>query len=49
MVLHEDLRHVNDGSQSFYAFTLPGTHRLGQDLQLQLLPLSHLLTLSLRS
>lgn len=48
MVLHENLRHVDDGAQGLNALPFPTTHRLVQNLQLQLFPLPHILTLGLR-
>lgn len=48
VVLHEDLRHVDDRAQGLNALPFPTTHWLSQNLQLQLLPLPHLLTLRLK-
>lgn len=42
-----DQRHVGHTPQALHALSLPGPHRLGQNLELQVLPLSQVLALSL--
>lgn len=45
--LDQDLGHVDDAAQGLDVVALPVADGLGQDLQLQFLPLPHLLTLRL--
>lgn len=44
---HVDLRHVGHAPQALHALSLPGPHRLGQNLELQVLPLAQVLALRL--
>lgn len=48
-VLDVDLGHVGHVAQALHAVSLPGPHRLRQDLELQVLSLTQILALCLDS